>query len=126
MALWRHSQTEWVQSTAAWAFARVPLLPRDECPFERDPEVAQFVEQQFKTGSPSLMPREDRRSAALAAAYYLGSPWTDDELMQRARSLRDPTTTRRLAEALGRLAELDDSEDQTAGTTVSARKPILK
>ena len=102
--LWFCSSSTEVRVMAAWAFSRLPLLPREAEPLDASSEVEKFtlvakersqLEDEFKERS-QLEDEFKERPAVLVAAYYLRSPWRDAELArlvneQIERSYRAPT-----------------------------------
>lgn len=84
---WRTSDSPDLQRQAAWAFSEAAPVSRGVGPFHRgDVHLIPFVEDQA-AAEPGIPRREDRRPAALLLAYYLGAPWSDEEIIERAREI---------------------------------------
>lgn len=80
LRLWQTAPNDDAQRTAAWAFCEIPELPREARPLgEANAELREFAKQQLES-EPQRAGREDRRPAAVILAYYLGEPWSDEEL----------------------------------------------
>lgn len=113
LAIWRGAESSGVQAHAAWAFSAVPEIPHECSPFvDADhPQLVRFVEEQVEI-EPHPGRREDRRPAALLLAYYLGAPWSDDEIAER---IADISKGRRNLRTITDIFRPEDDEPVTAG-----------
>jgi energy-coupling factor transporter ATP-binding protein EcfA2 len=102
LEIWRLSSSEDLQEQAAWAFCEMPLIPRDKASFVKpSSELIRFVEEQADQEVEEGH-REDRRPAALMLAYYLGVPWSDEEIREKLLRFKqdNPVGNFRTAELL--------------------------
>jgi hypothetical protein len=74
---WLCSSSTEVREKAGWAFAVLPLLPRESEPLGTSSEVEKFT---ALAKEYSQMTYYRIKHAVLVAAYYLRSPWSDAEL----------------------------------------------
>jgi hypothetical protein len=89
--LWRHSPDENSRLVASFALAYQPLAPRDDVRrFASIPKTELLSQiqdyEQMEVNSPDFVKRFGK-SAALIVAWYLRAPWSDAELVDRARAL---------------------------------------
>jgi hypothetical protein len=86
--LWQRTSSALVEKQAAWACISLPGVDRAEKPLgDPSPELCKFIEEQARLGEKENGWREDRGPAALLLAYYLGAPWDEEELAEKARTL---------------------------------------
>lgn len=85
--LWRHSELPDVQYLAEWLIATLSLVETGPLSFGEDiPLLEAFIDDKFKNPV-----KRYESCAALTLAYYLGTPWTREELLQLAKAReKDP------------------------------------
>ena len=78
--IWMHSDDPEMQDKANWAICASPIVDRSSKPLgDADSEVVRFITEQealARGGRSVRYPGE----AALIVGFYLGSPWSDEEL----------------------------------------------
>ncbi len=76
--IWRNTKLDEVQYLSSWAISALPLINRDNLSFiEPDPALISFIKEQI---SELYIHNSTRFIGALVIAYYLRSPWTDEEI----------------------------------------------
>jgi hypothetical protein len=103
--VWQDSQNKMLQRQCAWTIWRLPHLTREQVSLRFEDSSAGFLKEQLLEEGWS---KEDRCRAALTIGYYLGAPWTDEELIGMVRSAaeglhlkRDQRFMRQLIASLG-------------------------
>jgi PHD/YefM family antitoxin component YafN of YafNO toxin-antitoxin module len=83
--VWRGAPSPFEQHVAAWAFVSMPEVDRESKPLgELTPELEEFVETQWAARDATEM-RDDRKRAAAVLAYYLGGPWSNEDIAAAAQ-----------------------------------------
>ena len=78
--IWSMERASETSRFAGWAFSRIPLVSRD---------VRPLGEPQLETDALLRVRQTTEPLGAILAAYYLGSPWSDAELVKRLDSVSD-------------------------------------
>lgn len=100
LEIWRDGDSERLRKQAAWAFAAMPEVEREQMPLgEGDDGLYAFVEREAATEAFEGR-REDQVPAAITLAYYLGKPWSDEKIAIAANGYRQSWGT-----LLGRIAK---------------------
>jgi hypothetical protein len=83
--LWRNTaRGRSLRDWAAWALSELPLLSREMRPLGAPtPDTDRFLRSEVRQLRRNTLFRLDRGPAALVAGYYLGSPWSDEEIMNQ-------------------------------------------
>lgn len=80
--IWRKSQVEDIQYVASWAITTLPLIDRELKPIpEPNQSKIDFIRQQFELCElPHSIENWKKSFASLLMAFYLKTPWNDEEL----------------------------------------------
>jgi hypothetical protein len=116
--LWQTGTNEHIRRQAAWAFSTLPLLPRESEPLRGSPDAERFVSLAGKCYSEPEFDMAPR--AALVAAYYLRSPWSDAQLVDLVAKHQQ---TRRLPEWDTLQAALGMHPEGPPRRRIPSRKP---
>lgn len=108
--IWQRSRLPEVQYVASWAIESLPIIDRHLNPFgQPSSALIKFIEKEVSSKEHPLTQwsrRGTSNKAALAIAFYLQKPWTDESLAQLAAELFSDTPyenvfSSRLLRALG-------------------------
>ena len=87
VVLWRKANLPEVQRQAAWAISELPPVSRNPLLLSTiEPGLEDFLKSQPFPWADHFG-QQRMRGAALVLAYYLGAPWSDDELLLRAKKV---------------------------------------